>query len=93
MDNPKPALLPYPATITLGGAKLRFAGSVIVAFSAVSSERLERAVDRFQAGLERIAGKRSHDEAATVSLQISCDSSSARYPQLGDAEDYRFSIW
>ena len=92
MDNPKPALLPYPATITLGGAKLRFAGSVIVAFSAVSSERLERAVDRFQAGLERIAGKRSHDEAATVSLQISCDSSSARYPQLGDAEDYRLTV-
>jgi len=91
-DSPQPALLPYPARITAGNRSLRCGGKPQVDFSAARSDRLDRAVERFEAGLRRIGVKGDAGDDAVWRLQIACNATGAEHPQLGDAEAYRLSV-
>ncbi len=92
-------LMPLPSSLDLKGGKLYLSSIPKPSYKGVSTERLDRAFDRFAV---RLANKTAvsptasstPDEVETdaFEIRIRCDSVSSRFPNLEEDESYRLKI-
>ncbi len=92
-------LMPLPSSLELKGGKLYLSSIPKPSYNGISTERLDRAYERFA---DRLASKTAAsptassapDEVETdaIEIRIRCDSVSSQYPSLEEDESYRLKI-
>ena len=81
-------LMPLPSTLTLKGGKLYLHAKPNCTVEGVSTERIERAINRFSDRIKDRVGTQGN----AVEVLIRCDSASSRFPELHEDESYQLKI-
>ena len=84
-------LMPLPAEMKLGKGAFLVDETMAHDFSALSSPRLERAVERFYSKLSSQTGMEL-GEGTEKTLILECGGSEKSYPALGDDESYTITV-
>ncbi|MGA9271401.1 MAG: family 20 glycosylhydrolase, partial [Lutimonas sp.] len=86
-------LMPLPSSLELKGGKLHLKEAPKLSYEGVSTERLDRAFERFTKRLEsRMNGPATTENEGSVEITIRCDSVSSRFPSMEEDESYRIKI-
>ena len=87
-DRLKIELMPLPSALSLEGGKLYLNAVPTLSVEGVSTERIDRAFERFSERVEQIGETRAN----AFEVLIRCDSVSAKFPKLEEDESYRILI-
>jgi len=86
-------LMPLPSSLELKGGKLYLSSAPKLSYVGISTERLDRAFERFTKRLEaRMNGPATTENEGSVEITIRCDSVSSRFPSMEEDESYRIKI-
>jgi len=86
-------LMPLPSSLELKGGKVSLISAPKLSYEGVSTERLDRAFERFTKRLEsRMNGPATTENEGSVEITIRCDSVSSRFPSMEEDESYRIKI-